>query len=186
MAANRYRFAAEPTAPSLTKGLLTIADALLLARILALLLIANGAPVLATRLLAGRLAMPLDGGSTFFDGRRLFGAAKTARGVVASILCTSLAASLLGMGWGLGAILAASALMGDLFASFSKRRLGLAVHARAFGLDQIPESLLPLLVLQARLHLGAVDIVVLTVAFVLLETLLSVLLYRLKIRDRPY
>ncbi|MEC5324934.1 CDP-archaeol synthase [Aurantimonas sp. A3-2-R12] len=165
---------------------MTIADPSLLARILALLLVANGAPILATKLLAGRLAVPLDGGSTFFDGRRLFGAAKTMRGVVASVLCTSLTAGLFGLGWGFGAILAALALTGDLFASFSKRRLGLAVHARAFGLDQIPESLLPLLVLQAQLNLGAADIVVLIAAFILLETLLSVLLYRLKIRDRPY
>ncbi len=165
---------------------MTIVDPFLLARILALLLVANGTPILATRLLANRLAWPLDGGLTFFDGRRLFGTAKTVRGVVASILCTSLTASLLGLGWGLGAILAALALTGDLFASFCKRRLGLAVHARAFGLDQIPESLLPLLVFQAQLNLGAADIVVLTAAFVLLEMLLSVLLYRLRIRDRPY
>lgn len=108
------------------------------------------------------------------------------RGVVASVLCTSVTAGLLGLGWRFGALFAALALAGDLFASFSKRRLGLAVHARAFGLDQIPESLLPLLVLQAQLILGAVDIVVLTVAFVLLEMLLSVLLFRLKIRKRPY
>lgn len=130
--------------------------------------------------------MPLDSGLTFFDGRRLFGSAKTVRGVVASILCASLTAGLLGVGWWLGAIVAALALVGDLFASFTKRRLGLEVHARAFGLDQIPESLLPLLVLKAQLDLGAVDIVVLTTAFLLLETVLSVVLYRLKIRDRPY
>ena len=108
------------------------------------------------------------------------------RGIVASTLAAGLAASLLGLGWRLGAILAALALTGDLFASFCKRRLGLAVHARALGLDQIPESLLPLLVLQAQLNLGTADIVLLTAAFVLLEMLLSVLLYRLRIRDWPY
>jgi CDP-2,3-bis-(O-geranylgeranyl)-sn-glycerol synthase len=54
------------------------------------------------------------------------------------------------------------------------------------GLDQIPESLLPTLVLKARLGLTAWDIAGVVFAFILLGLLLSRLLFGLRLRDRPY
>lgn len=155
-------------------------------RVLVLLGVANLAPILATRLLGTRYATPLDGGRLLSDGRPVFGAGKTLRGVLISILCTTIVAPLLTMDALLGAGLAVGAMAGDLLASFCKRRLGLQAHARAFGLDQVPEVLLPLLVLQPWLSLRWREIAVVVVVFVLLDILLSRVLYHLSIRERPY
>jgi len=155
-------------------------------RVLLLLGIANFAPILATRLLGGRLATPLDGGASMPDGRPVFGAGKTLRGVLLSILCTASAAPLVSLNPLLGAGLAAGAMAGDLFASFCKRRLGLPPHARAFGLDQIPEVLLPLLLMQPWLGLRWREVAIVVVVFVLLDIVLSRVLYHLSIRERPY
>lgn len=155
-------------------------------RVLLLVGIANFAPILATRLLGTRFAKPLDGGHTMPDGRPVFGSGKTLRGILVSILCTAAAAPLLAMDAALGAALAAGAMAGDLLASFCKRRLGLAPHARAFGLDQIPEVLLPLLLLQPWLRLRWREVAIAVLVFVLLDILLSRVLYHLSIRERPY
>jgi hypothetical protein len=161
-------------------------DPLAILRTLLLLGIANGTPVLAKKLLKDRFAAPLDAGMKLGDGQPLFGASKTARGLVVSIAATTLAAGLLGLDWSTGAIFAAASMGGDLMSSFIKRRLGLALHAQALGLDQIPEALLPMLLLPTTLHLSAADIAVTVAAFVILELALSWLLFRLHIRDRPY
>jgi CDP-2,3-bis-(O-geranylgeranyl)-sn-glycerol synthase len=56
----------------------------------------------------------------------------------------------------------------------------------AFGLDQVPESLLPLAVIAPRLGLTFTDVLQLTAAFLVIELLLSQALYRLHIRQQPY
>ena len=161
-------------------------DPLPLVRVLLLLGIANFTPILAKWLLADRLGAPLDAGYKLPDGRPLFGNSKTIRGVVVSIMFTALAAPLLGFEWLTGAAVATASIVGDLSSSFVKRRLGLQAHAQALGIDQIPEALLPLLLLRTQLDLSALEIVVIVVAFIALELALSPLLYRLHIRDRPY
>lgn len=153
---------------------------------LLLLGVANGTPVFAHKLLKERFATPLDGGMTLADRQPLFGAAKTVRGLALSIAATTLAGGLLGLDWSTGALFAAASLAGDLLSSFTKRRLGLSPHAQAFGLDQIPEALLPLLLLQDSLGLSAVDIAATVAAFVILTVILSPILFSLNIRDRPY
>lgn len=158
----------------------------LLLGVLVLLGIANSAPMFLKNILKSRLSAPIDGGLLLRDGRPLFGSAKTIRGVLASLVCTALAASPLGFDWTIGAQIAAAAMAGDLGSSFLKRRLGLPPHAQAFGLDQIPESLLPLLLLRSRLQLDATDIAAVVAAFLVLEILLSRLLFKLRLRDRPY
>jgi CDP-diglyceride synthetase len=155
-------------------------DAALLLKLLALLGIANGVPILATKLFQGRLATPIDGGLKLPDGQRLFGESKTVRGLVASVVFTTLAAPLLSLAWSLGAMLAAASMAGDLVSSFIKRRIGLKPHAPALGLDQIPEALLPLLIVGPRLGLGWVDIAILLAGFVLVGAVLS----RLRFRSR--
>jgi CDP-2,3-bis-(O-geranylgeranyl)-sn-glycerol synthase len=155
-------------------------------RVLALLGIANLAPILATRLCRARWAMPLDRGRLLRDGRPLFGEGKTLRGLAASLLCTAAAAPLLGLGVPLGAAIAAAAMAGDLLASFAKRRLGLAPHARSFGLDQLPEVLLPILVLHPWLGLDWPASCAVVVAFVMLDIVGSLVLFRLRIRQKPY
>ena len=115
---------------------------LLILQLLLLLAVANGTPILAKRLLGDTLDRPLDGGATFTDGRPWFGPAKTIRGIVLSLLATSLAAALIGLPWRLGAVVAGAAMAGDLLSSFVKRSV--APSGKATGLDQIPEALLPL------------------------------------------
>ena len=159
---------------------------LLLTKVMLLLGVANGTPILARKLFKDRFAWPLDGGLRFIDGRPLFGHSKTIRGLVLSLLGTTLAAPALGFDWQLGLTVGAFAMLGDLTSSFGKRRLDRPTSSRAVGLDQIPESLFPLLACQDRLGLQLWDVVLLVLLFIALELLLSRLLYRLRIREQPY
>ena len=77
-------------------------------------------------------------------------------------------------------------MLGDLVSSFAKRRMNLEPSAMAIGLDQIPESLLPLLVSQPLLGTTIWDMVITTIIFFIGELILSRLLFVLKIRDRPF
>lgn len=147
---------------------------------------ANGAPVIAKKIFGDRYAQPLDGGAKFTDGRRVFGPSKTFRGLVAAVLAAAVAAPLVGLPLAVGVVAGAGAMTGDLISSFVKRRLGRAPSSRATGLDQIPESLIPMFLCAFLVGLSIVDIVLGTVAFMLGEMILSPLLYRLGIRSRPY
>ncbi len=158
----------------------------LIFRGLCLVLAANGAPVLAKKLLGGWGSLPLDQGWIFFDGRPLFGASKTIRGVFFALLATALAAPALGLAFEVGLIAGAAAMAGDLFSSFIKRRLGLAPQSMAPGLDQAPESLFPLLACKDALGLSAADAVIGAGLFWIGELALSRALFALKIRERPY
>jgi hypothetical protein len=155
-------------------------------QLLILLMVANGTPVIAKKLLGGRYSYPLDGHLIFADGRRLLGRSKTIRGVGLAVLATTAGAPLIGLGWRTGLVVGSFAMAGDLFSSFAKRRLNLAPGSRASGLDQVPEALFPLLACRNLLSLTAADIAACTVMFVAGEVLLSRLLYALQIRDRPY
>lgn len=155
-------------------------------QILALLLLANGTPVLATRLFGETFALPLDGGRVLADGRPIFGRSKTVRGILSSILVTALAAPCMGMPWRAGATVAAAAMAGDLCSSFVKRRLGLQTSSMALGIDQIPEALVPALAARAWLPASAADLTAVVVMFFAGELLLSRIAYHLKLRDRPY
>lgn len=157
-----------------------------LLQLLVLLGVANGAPVVAKKLLDGIAAWPLDGGARFLDGRPLFGRSKTVRGIVVSLLATTTAAPLLGLRPTIGAIVGATAMAGDLCSSFAKRRLDRAPSSRATGLDQIPEALLPLIACRAALSLTTADILLGVAVFFAGEVVLSQLFYRLGLRDRPY
>jgi len=159
---------------------------MMFAQALLLLFVANGAPVVARQLMADRLAWPIDRARLFIDGRPLLGSSKTWRGVVSALLFTSSVAMLLGLPWMFGILFALYAMFGDLFSSFIKRRCGIEPSGRALGLDQIPESLLPLLLLQSQLELGWFEIILLVILFIALGLLLSRLLYRLHVRKRPY
>jgi CDP-diglyceride synthetase len=155
-------------------------------QIMTLLTLANGAPVVAKKILGNRFAFPLDFGLAFFDGRPVFGSSKTIRGIVVAILVTAAAAPLLGMDVATGLTVAGAAMAGDLISSFVKRRLSLPPSSQASGLDQIPESLLPMLACRAALSLTAVDILVGVGIFLGGELILSRLLFRAHLRDEPY
>jgi hypothetical protein len=138
---------------------------MLVAQLLVLLIVANGTPLIARMILGDALAPPLDGGKRFMDGRPVFGTSKTLRGVALSILGTSAVASLIGLGWKFGALIGGMAMIGDLLSSFIKRRLGLPPSRQTVWLDQIPESLLPLLASSLVLPLTIIDITVAMVLF---------------------
>jgi hypothetical protein len=70
------------------------------AQLLLLLLLANGSPVIAKRIFGETYATPLDGNTRFVDGRPLFGRSKTIRGVMASLLVTTLGARVIGLEFG--------------------------------------------------------------------------------------
>ncbi len=155
-------------------------------QLLTLLTLANGTPVVAKKILGSRFAWPLDGGIRFIDGEPLLGASKTIRGVLLATLVTSAAAPLVGLTVTVGAIVGSVAMVGDCFSSFLKRRLALRPSSRATGLDQIPEALFPLLACRSALSLTAADIGATVAIFFIGEILVSRVLYRLRLRDRPY
>jgi CDP-2,3-bis-(O-geranylgeranyl)-sn-glycerol synthase len=158
----------------------------LIAELLILVTLANGTPVITKSVLGDYLASPIDGGARFVDGRPIFGSSKTWRGIFFSILVTSACAPLVGLSWRIGAMMASVAMAGDLFSSFLKRRMSLPAGSKATGLDQVPESLFPLLACRRAVPLSALDVVVGVVIFLAGDLLLSRLLYHFHLRDRPY
>jgi CDP-2,3-bis-(O-geranylgeranyl)-sn-glycerol synthase len=160
-------------------------QASLLLQLLILLAVANGTAV-AKKLLGVAFARPLDGGALFVDGQPIFGPSKTIRGIVVSVLATSICAALMGLGWRVGTLVATFAMAGDLFSSFVKRRLHLASSSMAIGLDHIPESLFPLLASRLLLPLSILDIVAGVTIFVVGALILSPLLFKLNVRDEPH
>ena len=151
-----------------------------------LLVVVNGAPIMARRLLGERLSQPLDGGLRLTDGRRLFGDSKTWRGFVAGMLGGAIAAPLLGYPALTGIAFGLLAMLGDLASSFVKRRLGLAPSSQTLGLDQIPESALPLWFTRESTGLSSDQIWTIVALFILAELFISRVLFILGIRKRPY
>jgi CDP-2,3-bis-(O-geranylgeranyl)-sn-glycerol synthase len=164
----------------------SLLSAILIIKLLILLVLANGTPVLAHKILDHRWDMPIDGNLKLPDNAPLFGSSKTLRGFVLAILVTAMVAPVMGFSWGLGAVIGLMAMLGDLFSSFIKRRMGLPPSSRAPGLDQIPEALLPMLAVKSSLGLSWLDVFMVVAVFLLLETSLSKWLYKLNIRERPY
>lgn len=155
-------------------------------RLLVLLTVANCAPILATRLLDGRWNWPIDAGRRFIDGRRWLGPSKTWRGLAAAILATAAVAPALGFGPGVGALCGLLSMAGDASASFIKRRLDVAPGGACFGLDQLPECLLPLMAMQHALALPWEVVIGTALAFLLLERPGAWLFHRLGLREQSH
>lgn len=151
-----------------------------------LIIVANGVPILAFDLLRQRFAMPLDLGVTLPDGERLFGSSKTVRGLLLAPPVTALVAELIGISWQTGITVALWAMAGDLLSSFIKRRLHMDSGSRALAIDQLPESLFPMLAVAETLSLTGETILATVIAFSVLELVLSRILYRLHLRQQPY
>lgn len=147
---------------------------------LALVVWANGVPVLLRLLLGHRFGHPLDGGRLFRDGRPWLGASKTWRGLGSAVLTTPLLAVLLGLPWLLGLISALGAMSGDLLASFVKRRLGRRPSESVLFLDEIPEALIPALLLMTPLNVSATGVVIVVIAFAFIDLLLTPVAARLR------
>ncbi len=155
--------------------------------VLVLLLgIANALPILARKILGNRWEYPVDAGLCWLDGMPMFGSHKTWRGVAFSVVGTTFAGALTPFGAVTGFWLSLLSMAGDLLASFIKRRLGLGNGARAPGLDQGVEALLPLVVLRESLGLSWDELLVTVLLFAVLELSISPVLYRLGFRRNPY
>lgn len=159
---------------------------MLASKILLLLFAANGAPILLRKLLGNRCAWPVDAGWALPDSGRFLGESKTWRGIAGALLAGAVAGWALGFGAGAGLAVGAMAMAGDLCSSFTKRRLGIPASGMALGLDQIPESLFPLLWMRAEWNLGLAQVFGLAAAFWVLELAVSRVLWRLHIRKQPY
>jgi len=155
-------------------------------KLLLLLAAANTAPLQAKKWLGERWAAPIDGGLVLPDGRPLLGRSKTWRGLAIAVLAAALAAPLLGLPATIGALIGAGAMVGDALASFTKRRLGTPPSGRATGLDQIPEALLPLLLVREALGLPWWLVLAVPLVFFALEIPLAKLWHRLGWREKPY
>src|SRR5260370_38377581 len=112
-------------------------------RLLLLVVLANAMPVVAKKVLGDRFSRPLDGDARCRDGQPLFGASKTMRGILLSVLATVIGAYLSGLGYKTGAMVGSTAMAGDLFSSFLKRRMKLPPRSRAIGLTQVPAAMFP-------------------------------------------
>ncbi|MFB1488873.1 MULTISPECIES: CDP-archaeol synthase [unclassified Thiocapsa] len=154
-------------------------------QILALVVWANGVPVLLRLLIGHRCGHPLDGGRLFRDGRPWLGASKTWRGLGAALLTTPLLAVLIGLPWLIGLIAALGAMSGDLLASFIKRRLGRRPSESILLLDQIPEALIPAIMLMPVLDLSASRVAIVVIGFTLIDLLLTPVAARLRRRQFP-
>ena len=160
--------------------------ALVILRSLILISVANGAPVLFTRLLGTRFARPIDGGIVLRDGHPLLGRSKTWRGLAAAIVLAAFAAVLIDLPWQAGALTGASAMAGDCLSSFVKRRLTLDASSMSLGLDQVPESLFPAVVSGVYLPLGPSEVIAIVLLFSVGVLAMSRLSYAVGLRDRPY
>ena len=143
--------------------------ALRLLSALLLVVVANVAPWAAARLLGGRYAWPLDCGATLSDGTRILGSHKTWRGLLAGAFGCALTAGLLRESFLLGFWFGALSLVADAVSSFAKRRLHLAPGTEVPGLDQLPEALLPLLILSNPLGIGLLGAVLVAIVFLSLN-----------------
>lgn len=87
---------------------------------------------------------PIDGGWVLRDGRRLLGDGVTIRGTAGGIVAGTVVGGIQGIlvsepifGLGLGLVMGAGAMVGDMFGSFLKRRIGIARGRPAPLLDQV-------------------------------------------------
>lgn len=140
-------------------------------RALLMLIAANTTPWILARLLGTRLTAPMDFGLTLRDGRRLLGSHKTWRGFLGASAASGIVGALSGVGWWLGVGFGALSMTGDAVSSAVKRRLGHPPGSEVLGIDQLAESLLPLLVLWRPLGIGMSEAAVVIVVFAALDVL---------------
>ena len=158
----------------------------MLVELLLLIVIANGAPVLVSYLFQHRASLAIDFGLLLADKNPCLGTNKTWRGLLSSMIATTLLAKLLGVDYFTGLQVSVLAMLGDLFSSFIKRRLGKKPGTRFLLLDQIPESLLPAVLLMRQFSLDWGQVMVLVLAFIIIGQCLSFILYRLGVRKKAY
>lgn len=168
--------------------------------------LANAAPVLAARLPGlNDWNTPLDLGKTF-RGRRIFGANKTWRGLLAGLLVASLAVAvqhwlavnasfpnffsgnvnyfLSNILW-LGPLLGLGAIGGDALESFAKRQVGVKPGQSWFPFDQIDYILGGLLLSLVIVRLGLQDYALILITWFVLHLATVYFAHKLGLRADP-
>ncbi len=143
-------------------------------------------PIITRNLLQKKFEYPIDFGFKLSDHHPVFGTSKTWRGFIASILGTGVLAYLMGFPKIVVTRFGLYAMLGDLSSSYVKRRMGFPESSKTRGLDVLPESLFPLIMLHNYLNINMLEIIIIIGIFVFVEITLSPILYRLHIRKRPY
>jgi len=154
--------------------------------VLLLIIIANGAPIVVRYVVGERLRYPVDFYQTFFDGNRIFGNSKTWIGLCSMPASSMVAAWVMDLGIEVGGWVGVGAVIGDLFSSFVKRRLKRKESSMVVGLDQIPESLIPLLLVNNIMNFNLQEVTIAVILFIAFELLVSRLLYCIHVRKQPY
>jgi hypothetical protein len=147
-------------------------------RALALLIAANAAPVVLAKLARDRGAAPLDFGWVLPDGERLFGSHKTWRGLIAGIAACAGVGLLFDVMPIIGAGSACASLLADAASSAAKRRMHLKPGTEYPGLDQVGEVLVPLALFANPLSLEWREIILVAVAFSVLDIATAQLRHR--------
>jgi uncharacterized protein len=138
---------------------------LIIIKLAAFLLWVNFLPPLANMIWGERYNHPIDGGKLWFDQHPIFGDHKTIRGVLVSLLGGTAVAPLLGVDFRVAAAATLLAMIGDLLSSFIKRRLNTKSGRNIIVLDQIFESLFPLLFLKGILQLTWLQVLLILLCF---------------------
>jgi CDP-2,3-bis-(O-geranylgeranyl)-sn-glycerol synthase len=150
--------------------------------LLLILITANGTPILLRRYLGSSFSQPIDGGLILSDGHPLFGCSKTWRGLFSGLSATAILAFIIDFPVLFAVPFALLSLLGDLFSSFIKRRLKKPPSSKCIGLDQLPETLFPLLAGAYWFGYGLEIIVIVTLFFFLINLLSPVILSLLGIK----
>jgi CDP-diglyceride synthetase len=127
-------------------------------------------------LFRSHFSTPIDINKSFLDGKPVFGHTKTFRGILTSLLFTSLMAIAIDIPVSLGAVVSVYAMLGDLISSFIKRRLDIPSSRSAPLLDQLPESSLPLLAVRSHFDLAWEEVTIILIVFFITDLILSYLL----------
>jgi CDP-2,3-bis-(O-geranylgeranyl)-sn-glycerol synthase len=145
---------------------------------------ANGAPVL------GGGGKPLDFGKNFTDGKRIFGANKTFRGLLVGLAIGSgvgvLDCVAFGFPWSFAFLTPLGALFGDLTGAFLKRRLNIAPGGLLPVIDQIDFVVgalvfsLPLMIISWE---TAITVLLITPPIHLFTNFVA---YKLKLKKNPW
>jgi CDP-2,3-bis-(O-geranylgeranyl)-sn-glycerol synthase len=150
--------------------------------LLLLIIVANGGPIIISKILGQHFNQPIDFKTNFLDGRPIFGTSKTWRGLLAALVFTSFFSYLLSYSAIVGAYIALAAMVGDLISSFIKRRLKKASSSQVLLLDQIPECVLPLILMRDTFLLQWPSFIAISILFIITELSLSKLLKNLYLR----
>jgi len=154
-------------------------------RLVLFLLVVNALPPLLALPARDRFSLPVDFGATWLDGRRILGGNKTIRGVLAGILGGTLLFPLLGQSIWIACGAATLVMIGDLTSSFIKRRMAVPSGSEVALLDQLFESLFPLIYLASVIPLSFFKAVVILLLFIAIAYISSRFWSMLTVPDIP-